>query len=318
MNEFYPNKPYLSGQYSIPPTQMSIRPEVPSELAMDDKNVFQFSIDDYPKYVKNYDELCGKGLEDYYGTTSDFDRLSKRVTEFCVKTLVQEYPEHFDLIKGEDGFTFVCYPAKKQISLKKNYSIKPDYLNILGELAPLLQEDMAVVRVQPSGTQEIIGTHITAPNYWRPASVLEKNINEIHGPVPDLPRIGQQWLQKLAEKNNRMVQFQWGITTDDRLNHLPDPPNWYTGTDAEWTGRTFNVADPKLFVRVERQTFIGLGSGFLFLIRTYFHDCKAMTQTERNTLAEAIDGMDEATRLYKGLEDSQNEAICKWLTRCGN
>jgi hypothetical protein len=108
------------------------------------------------------------------------------------------------------------------------------------------------------------------------------------------------------------VRFAWGLSTDQRLNHHPQPPS---GVDAEaWYGRNFNADRPALYMRVERQVlwpFRQQDASF-FAIRPYFYDCAQLDRHQRNQLADALEGMSSATLEYKGLGEGQS-AMCHWL-----
>ncbi len=83
---------------------------------------------------------------------------------------------------------------------------------------------------------------------------------------------------KMIIDKEPFTRFAWGISTDDRLNHHPEPPVGYD--PEEWRGRKFS---DQFFVRVERQNLIGLKEvdAFIFTIRTYFYDVEALNSEEK-------------------------------------
>ena len=111
-----------------------------------------------------------------------------------------------------------------------------------------------------------------------------------------------------------LVRFVWGITTDARLNHHPQPP---AGTaPQEWIRPPFDPGCPNAFVRVERQTIWGFPkqSASLFTIRTYLTDCHEIRKdrSKREDLCSAIESMSPASLIYKGL-DRDGNALLRWL-----
>ena len=111
------------------------------------------------------------------------------------------------------------------------------------------------------------------------------------------------------------VRFAWGLSTDSRLNHHPQPP---AGIDAQtWQGRHFDLNAPRLFLRLERQILWGFptANAALFTIRTYFRDC-ATLRSDANLctkLCAAIESMNAESLHYKGLFQSK-PPILEWLT----
>jgi hypothetical protein len=307
-------KPFLTGKYTIPPPQRQIEEGAPTA------KIFDFDADEFSLYRNNYESVRREDLTKYYGATSEYVSVESMVTGFLVDQLAQEWPDVFTKETGPSNVTLMCPIANERLVFDASFHLKDSnhpYDSGLDAVASLIQEDVAIVRVDGQGANTIVAAHVTAPNYWRPADILDKNLAEIHAVVPGLPEIGEQWVARLVQQGNRTVQTQWGITTDNRLNHHPDKPKMFRDGEIEWQGRNFDPENPELYVRVERQTFVGFGHCFLFTIRTYFHDCHALSSEEKKFLAGAIRGMDENTRVYKGLDNEQNQLICDWLSPVG-
>jgi len=304
-------KPFLTGKYTIPPPQISMDESSPADSA------FSFSDVEFPIYQTNYQSIRNDDLSKYYGVTTGYEGLESKITKFLIDGLTRDCPDAFSKEMNDTDLSLICHPAQERLKFDSNYHLTESvkqYEAELDAIASLIQEDLAVVHIEEDGNNSLVAAHVTAPNYWNPGYILGKNLFEIHAVVPGLPPIGPDWASLLAKKESRVVQMQWGVTTDDRLNHHPDRPANWSGADDEWSGRKFEPDNPSLYVRVERQIFIGFGDCFLFIIRTYFHDCKTLQDDEKTQLAEAIKGMDSETRRYKGVADEQNDAVRKWLT----
>ncbi|MEJ2688192.1 MAG: DUF3445 domain-containing protein [Gammaproteobacteria bacterium] len=109
------------------------------------------------------------------------------------------------------------------------------------------------------------------------------------------------------------MRFAWGLATDNRLNHHPEPP---AGVDkAEWSGRHFDRDDPALYLRVERQVLWGLprSHSCLFTIRAYLTDCRDLAPAQIGQLRTALATMPADSLAYKGLAGDR-DAIVAWLT----
>ncbi len=108
------------------------------------------------------------------------------------------------------------------------------------------------------------------------------------------------------------VRFAWGIATDTRLNHHPEPPTVQNVLD--WRGRRFQTDNPKLFLRVERQTINRLPdvNAALFTIRTYFMDIKGLRPGQLGKLRLALTSMPAETLHYKGIA-MDRDGILDWI-----
>ncbi len=105
------------------------------------------------------------------------------------------------------------------------------------------------------------------------------------------------------------VRFAWGIATDTRLNHHPAPPTVQNVLD--WRGRRFQTDNPKLFLRVERQTINRLPDvdAALFTIRTYFMGIKGL---RLGKLRLTLTSMPAETLHYKGIA-MDRDGILDWI-----
>lgn len=183
-------------------------------------------------------------------------------------------------------------------------------------LAVQVPEDFCVVQVDEH-SDRLVAAHVCAPSHWAPKDKIGKSFREIHAPVAGIDKLNAKAPQlSRALVHGRYKRLGWSLTTDDRLNHHPDPPFGYDGSLDAWRGKTFDPSAPELFVRIERQTLIGLPevSAFVFTIRVYFRDCAAMPRQERGQLSAALRSMTPEQRAYKGINASF-DAIVGWLDR---
>jgi len=176
------------------------------------------------------------------------------------------------------------------------------YPSLFDALCSQVEEDMAVCQIQ--GEQDwLAAIHLSAPNHWAPADKIGRPFGTVHGEVPGMEKLNQQYFKMLLTviQKGPFSRFAWGISTDSRLNHHPIPPH---GVGAkEWHGRSIGDGEGKIYVRVERQTLVGIPGceAFLFTIRTYFYEIAELTAVEKNALMNAVDSMSPQSLEYKGL-----------------
>ena len=187
----------------------------------------------------------------------------------------------------------------------------------LDALACQIQEDLAVI--QRDGNRHwLAAIHLCFPNHWAAEDKIGKTFAEIHAPVAGIEPINRQsdkLVDVMINAAGGLVRFVWGIATDDRLNHHPEPPPGFS--HEEWRGRQFDPLQPLAFLRIERQTIWGFPEveASLFTIRTYFEDLAVLKRDEPAKCAKvvsAIESMTPASLEYKGLSQSR-DALLAWL-----
>ena len=191
----------------------------------------------------------------------------------------------------------------------------PPYASALDALACQVQEDLAVVCRAPDGKDWLAAVHLCSPNHWAAEEKVGRAFAIVHAPVAGMAPLNQRSgdLVRAMIERGQYVRFAWGLGTDTRLNHHPEPPPGIP--PKKWQGRSFDPAQPSLFVRLERQVLWGFPqeNASLFLIRTYFRDCAALTPPERRQLRAALASMTPETLAYKGLT-AHRDAILEWLS----
>ncbi len=176
----------------------------------------------------------------------------------------------------------------------------------LDALACRVQEDLAVI--QRDGNQHwLAAIHLCFPNHWAAEEKIGKTFAEIHEPVAGIDPINRQadkLVDAMINATAGLVRFAWGVATDDRLNHHP----------SKELGRHFDPANPRAFLRIERQTIWGFPEveASLFTIRTYFEDLAILERDMRAKVISAIESMTPAALQYKGLAESRDDLLA-WL-----
>lgn len=155
--------------------------------------------------------------------------------------------------------------------------------------------------------------HLSSPNHWDARNKIGKSFFASHEPIPYIDAISKAApkMFEQIQKRGSVERYAWGVATDDRLNHHPEAPPGIP--DEEWKGRSFNNLDPKLFIRMERQTLFPIDEKLIgFTIKTTFVEVTSLPVEDLKLISEAISGMDQAILRYKGLL-ADRDPILTWL-----
>jgi dimethylamine monooxygenase subunit A len=173
-----------------------------------------------------------------------------------------------------------------------------------------------VVRRQ-DGKDWTCAIHVCFPHMWTAEGKIGQDFVTMHQRVPGMDKFRRPGMVNVMIDRGPNTRFVWGLQTDSRLNHHPEPPP--TGADT-WPEQPFDPAQPRLFLRVEREVLWGLPQvqAAFFTVRTYFTDCEQIRRdpARRDPLCAALESMDEAAAAYKGLLQSRGDVLT-WLRSGG-
>jgi hypothetical protein len=276
--------PWLRGTYDVAPSLKPLGTDFGNGEA--DWCWFQF---DY-----RFDEFRDskrKALEENYSKYVHRDRLDPEVEVVALQAisreLAREYPDRFEVRAG---------------ALHASLAESETLIGSLDELAPFIQEDVCVVRTE--GENDWLAyLHICSPSHWRASEKIGKPFFDVHQVIPGFERVNRaaaSLVEAMVHKGP-WVRFVWGVESDPRANHHPDPP---PGNDPfRWQGRDFT--EGRFWVRSERQVIWGLPEvdSALFTIKVSHMPGEAiLTNPEwRRQLILALESMSLASREYKGL-----------------
>lgn len=257
----------------------------------------------------------------YVCLTEEGEALEPVFNRFLLERLVSEHPTLFQLQSGHSQQTLQCRATGEELIFNPDFSYRgrhkreeeTSYRCGLDALACQIQEDLALVRVEERENR-LCAIHLCQPNHWDPRDKIGRNFIDVHAPVPGMAKINAraEQLLKACLEQGPFVRFAWGIATDTRLNHHPEPPPGIA--PQQWCGRSFGRHTPAAWLRVERQCLWGLSSSssVAFTIRTYHYPIEQMSAEQLRLLYKAVLGMDEEIMAYKGLSDSRPELL-EWL-----
>jgi len=190
-----------------------------------------------------------------------------------------------------------------QLAPFRDASDRLEQLDLAGLMLEL-QEDLVVMLLPAGFTAERARAaylHVCFPSGWDPERMLGKSFVSLHAHVPreqgferaDYSGHAASLFERAAER------FVWSVTPDAQLDRHPRAYRPVLWNETE-----------QAFLRVERQLSIPLGSVgsreteaavSLFLIRTYVYPLARLDAAQRATLRDALAGMSEVMRRYKGM-----------------
>ncbi len=312
--------PPACGRYRVSPDLQKLGTDFGNGAA--DGQLFQIDAD-YAHYLAQKHAARDEQLEKYYRDGLD-EAARRAVQAFLVRRLCAEHPRWFRLEEDAEGRRLHCALSGEVLAFTPDFAWRggdcaagrrTPWASGIDALACQLQEDLSVVQ-RIDGEDRLRCVHLCFPNHWAAADKFAQPFAAMHRPVAGMEEVNRRSGALMAALIQRgpYVRFAWGLASDTRLNHHPEPP---PGEDpARWAGRDF-VPGKALYLRVERQTLHGLPEidAVLFTIRTYFVDLRRLRETEPahcRQLADAIASMRPAQLAYKGLA-TRRDALIDWL-----
>ncbi len=314
--------PLMSGRYEVKPGMMAFGSCFGNAQA--DQQVFQID-DNFAHYRQAKLLARGERLDKYYQTCNYSKTVAGAIARLIINRLIQEHPQHFHYQKSIDNTLkfhsqltkeTLYLDAELQLQQVEGSSVVPAYASTLDALAAQVQEDLTIICRSDDGSNWLGAVHLCYPNHWSAEEKIGKDFATIHAPVAGMEKINRRAgaIANTMITQKPMVRFAWGLSTDTRLNHHPEPPLGVSVS--QWQGRSFDSQHPQLYLRIERQVIWGLPEceAALFSIRTYFRDCGVVKKDPvlRSKLYAAIQSMTPEALVYKGLVESKF-SILEWL-----
>ncbi|MHB8637537.1 MAG: heme-dependent oxidative N-demethylase subunit alpha family protein [Fimbriimonadaceae bacterium] len=296
--------PWTRGIYDVAP---ALRP-LGADFGNGSQDACLIQVDrDFARYRMNKEAAYADNRAKYFGPADLDPGVGLAVAIAIASHLAHDYPDHYRQESGRlhcllTGDT-VEWTPRGLIDLDRSLLAIP-CTHLLEALAFQIEPDIAVVAQGPGGADRVAAVHVCAPSHWDPVTKLGQSFFETHTVVPGFDRINAAAPRMVDAmiRQGPFVRFVWGVESDDRLNHHPDPPEGWT-FDA-WNGRRFD-RDP-FWVRVERQTLLGLPDvgAALFVIHAKTVPAAEVlrSESEKTTLVSALQSMSPDARRYKGVD----------------
>ncbi|MFH7030298.1 MAG: heme-dependent oxidative N-demethylase family protein [Heteroscytonema crispum UTEX LB 1556] len=318
--------PLDNGRYEVKPGLMPLGSSLGNGEA--DRQVFQID-GNFFEYRQVKLAARAERLSKYYQTCNYSHAVAGILASFIINRLIQEHPQYFHCQPSTNNtFAFYSQLTGETLYLDAdwqlqqfqtlNNSVFPHYTSTLDALATQIQEDLTVICRSADDSNWLSAVHLCYPNHWSASEKIGKDFATIHAPVAGMEKINRRAdaIVNTMIFREPMVRFAWGLSTDTRLNHHPEPPSDIA--ISEWQGRHFDPQHPRLYLRIERQVIWGLPEyeAALFTIRTYFRDCSVIKKDSilRSKLSAAIQSMTPESLIYKGILESK-KSILEWLNK---
>jgi len=314
--------PLMSGRYEVKPGMMPFGCCLGNTQV--DEQVFQID-DNFSDYRQAKLLAREERLSKYYQTCNYSQAVASAIARLIINRLTQEHPNYFECEKLIDNTLkfhsrltkeTLYFDAQLQLQKVEGSQVVPAYASTLDALAAQVQEDLGIICRLADGNNFLSAVHLCYPNHWSAEKKIGQDFAKIHTPVAGMEKINRRGkaIANTMITHKPMVRFAWGLSTDTRLNHHPEPPP--NVSVSQWQGRNFDLQNPRLYLRIERQVIWGIPEyeAALFTIRTYFRDCAVVKKDSilNSKLYAAIESMTPEALIYKGLVESK-VSILRWL-----
>lgn len=312
--------PLAKGRYEVKPGLVRFGTDFGNREL--DQQVFQFD-ENFAHYRHVKQQARWERLSKYFQTDNFASQVERMIAQFIINRLTREQPQAFHLKQQSNDLILHNQMTQEILVFNQDFELRrveiqtesSNYISTLDALANQVQEDITIVS-RAKERHWVSAIHLCFPNHWSAEEKIGREFARVHAPVAGMEAMNRRGAAIVHTMITRppMVRFAWGLSTDARLNHHPEPPA--NISPLQWMGRDFDPTDPRLYLRVERQVIWGFPEvdAALFTIRTYFHDCQRLKQdaTSRSHLSAAIRSMSPQSLAYKGLATSHT-AILEWL-----
>lgn len=293
--------PYIKGKHDTLPGLLPLHLEIKDG----DLHNKLFQIDENIKKYLNNKKLCREDdISKYYKVKNEDSKTVKDVIKFAINTLLEEYPEYFKLKKDKDIFEFTSNLTNETIIFDNDYNIieKNTYINLFHAIFSQIPEDIAICQIKED-KDYLSSIFVCSPSSWSPDEKIGMNFFEAHEFVPGMESYKKNYLPMVKGIINKcpFYRFVWELNTDNTLNHASK--NNISISNPQWIEKPFDINNPKLYVRVERQSTVGFpeNNAFIFLIRVFQYDIKELNFEELTGLENSIKSMSKETLIYKRL-----------------
>lgn len=159
------------------------------------------------------------------------------------------------------------------------------------QIGPCLREDIAIHCIDDK-KDWLAAAHICFPSGWLPEEKIGKSFQEIHESIPGMRLSNSRKMVEAMINSSPYERYVWTVIFEERINSHPRFPK-----------KPFDLKNPVLFVKYERQIIIGFPecSAALFTI------CQHLIPEDKihkPALKKALEGMTPEQLVYKGLGGS--------------
>lgn len=275
-----------------------------------------------PEGSKNF-EICNK-TNDYIESKKSCMRLNrnwyyqkipglfdiKKVVGLLANMLHDQNPKLFNLTENSSGYELFCGPTNETITFSKNWDLVTPilrYQDSFDAICMQIPEDIIVQKIV-EGEDKTVAAHLCHANGWSARWAIGKSFGEIHDGVRKSN--GSHVIKTPGKMVKHLVNMKKPIERVGAINFKTDSLLDRHPSHPKERYRPFNIENPKLYMRFERQTVIPVPemNSFVFTIKTYFVDCKE----EPELVLNAIENSDKDVYSRHFLSEHRN-SILNWL-----
>lgn len=242
--------------------------------------------------------LLAERHDEVFAALPGTEDAAREVTALLFDTLPRHYPTKYPRM----GTMFAIAATSELIGMS-NPGLHP--LDLAGRIVP---DDLCLMQADDVGIYRLTAASLCFPSRWRLHEKLGQPIADIHGPVPAygevLARPVDRFFTALAQ--DKIVQRQnWTIH---------DRPDLFQPQSPRKHDVPIERFGSDLYLRVERQTLRRLthSRAILFTIDTQCWPIEALAAIDAHHLGQAVAGLPEAERRYKGVA-TLADALAAWL-----
>ncbi len=254
------------------------------------------------------------GLSKYYQkTNADYPNIIK----FIVKTLVSEYPEHFEL-KHTNGLAYLKCDLTDELIVMNNDAelvdsdtkLKTPFVDAFDALSMQVSEDIVIHDVGNKNNDFAAAIHLMHCNGWETTENIGKSFSFIHSGVPRIqsivPNVGMMMVHIASSiagfERIAAISFK---TTNQLTLHPAERKKW---------DKPLNPLKPQMSIRVERQTVTGIDNAFLFTIRTFLYDMATKDPKRHDEIVKVFRDPNPKAYAHDVIMKNQ-KAVLKWLKK---
>ena len=226
-----------------------------------------------------------------YDTLPKLNKLSTpiflhKITEDYLtlkKNSLETQPVFFEHNITEDIYQTICNFILSQVpDLEEPHTFQ--------NLSMQICEDLVIHRVEED-KDWTASLFVCYPSGWCPSKIIGQNFFQTHHEIPMNLKNGDK-LMKACMLNGPYERFVWGLSFDGEFNRHPSVDK----------RKKFDLENPQIFVRVEKQIIYGFPEKkcFLFALQTSFI-CE--NEIDKIALVDTLEHMSPAQKLYKGVDN---------------
>lgn len=178
--------------------------------------------------------------------------------------------------------------------IKNNYPIKIE--GNFQQLAMQMREDLAI-HCTTDKKDWLAAAHVCFPSGWYLEDKIGLSFNEVHQRIPDMRLSNSSKLVEAMVYSTPYERYVWKVIFEEQVNGHPKLPK-----------KEFNINNPELWIRYERQTIIG----FPDIKSSLFTICQYLipeADIDKIALKKSLLTMEPKHREYKGISASFNDLI---------